>query len=79
VAPSLPQRPAMRASVQVWAATLLGFLSVGAVLPVLPRYVKGPVGAGDVSVGSWWAASPSRRWWPGRSRDGSRTSAGGAA
>jgi len=35
VAPSLPQRPAMRASVQVWAATLLGFLSVGAVLPVL--------------------------------------------
>ncbi len=51
MAPSLPQRPAMRASVQVWAATLLGFLSVGAVLPVLPRYVKGPVGAGDVSVG----------------------------
>jgi MFS family permease len=41
----------MRASVQVWAATLLGFLSVGAVLPVLPRYVTGPVGAGDVAVG----------------------------
>ena len=41
----------MRASVQLWIATLLGFLSVGAVLPVLPRYVKGPIEAGDVSVG----------------------------
>ena len=26
-------------------------LSVGAALPVLPRYVKGPIGAGDVAVG----------------------------
>ncbi|CAA9521479.1 MAG: hypothetical protein AVDCRST_MAG13-3409, partial [uncultured Solirubrobacteraceae bacterium] len=51
MAPSLSQRPAMRASVQLWVATLLGFLSVGAVLPVLPRYVKGPIEAGDVSVG----------------------------
>ncbi len=35
----------------VFAATLLGFLAVGAVLPVLPRYVTGPLGAGDVAVG----------------------------
>jgi MFS family permease len=35
----------------VFAATLLGFLAIGAVLPVLPRYVRGPVGAGDVAVG----------------------------
>jgi MFS family permease len=51
VALRLLQLPALRASVRVWAATLLGFLAVGAVLPVLPRYVQGPVGAGDVAVG----------------------------
>jgi MFS family permease len=32
-------------------AGMLSFLAVGAVLPVLPRFVKGPVGAGDVAVG----------------------------
>lgn len=26
-------------------------MSVGAVLPVLPRYVRGPIGAGDIAVG----------------------------
>ena len=35
----------------VFAATLMCFLAVGAVLPVLPRYVTGPLGAGDVAVG----------------------------
>src|SRR4051794_41979224 len=35
----------------VFAAVLCGFLAVGAVLPVLPRYVRGPIGAGDVAVG----------------------------
>ena len=35
----------------VWAATFLCFLAIGAALPVLPRYVKGPIGAGDLSVG----------------------------
>lgn len=35
----------------VFAATLLGLLAVGAVLPVLPRYVTGPLGSGDVAVG----------------------------
>ena len=35
----------------VFAATLLCFLAVGAVLPVLPRYVTGPLGAGDFAVG----------------------------
>lgn len=47
----LRRRPALGAFVGVFAATLLGFLAVGAVLPVLPRYVRGPVGAGDVAVG----------------------------
>ena len=31
--------------------TLLGLLSVGAVLPVLPRYVTGPLDSGDIAVG----------------------------
>ncbi len=35
----------------MFAATLLCFLAVGAVLPVLPRYVTGPLGAGDLAVG----------------------------
>jgi MFS family permease len=35
----------------IFVVTLLALLSVGAVLPVLPRYVKGPIGAGDVAVG----------------------------
>ena len=35
----------------VFAAVLCCFLAIGAVLPVLPRYVHGPLGAGDVAVG----------------------------
>src|SRR5689334_1221192 len=35
----------------VFAATLLVFLSIGAVVPALPRYVTGPLGHGDVAVG----------------------------
>ncbi|MEY2457973.1 MAG: hypothetical protein QOK06_3131 [Acidimicrobiaceae bacterium] len=45
------RRPALSAFVGVFAATLLGFLAVGGVLPVLPRYVRGPIGAGDLAVG----------------------------
>src|SRR5438876_667015 len=44
-------RPARTAFVGVFAAALLAFLGLGAVLPVLPQYVKGPIGAGDVAVG----------------------------
>lgn len=35
----------------IFVVTGLGLLSIGATLPVLPRYVQGPIGAGDVSVG----------------------------
>ena len=35
----------------VFSATLLGLLSVGAVLPVLPRYVTGPLDSGTIAVG----------------------------
>lgn len=44
-------RPRAAAFLGVSGATLLGFLAVGAVLPVLPRYVKGPIGSGDLAVG----------------------------
>ena len=45
------ERPQRSASVGVFVAALLAFLGLGAVLPVLPQYVKGPIGAGDVAVG----------------------------
>jgi MFS family permease len=49
---SLARRyPNRSAFAGVFGATLLCFLAVGAVLPVLPRYVTGPLGAGDVAVG----------------------------
>jgi MFS family permease len=35
----------------VFAATLLTLMAVGAVLPVLPHYVKGPLDYGNVAVG----------------------------
>jgi MFS family permease len=45
------RRPNASAFAGVFAATLLCFLAVGAVLPVLPRYVTGPLGGGDLEVG----------------------------
>lgn len=47
----LRERPQLAAFMGVFASVLFGFLAVGAVLPVLPRYVHGPLGAGDVAVG----------------------------
>jgi MFS family permease len=35
----------------VFAVTFCGLIAVGAVLPVLPRFVRGPLGDGDVAVG----------------------------
>jgi MFS family permease len=35
----------------VFAVTFCGLLAVGAVLPVLPRYVHGPLDAGNIAVG----------------------------
>ena len=43
--------PRRAAFAGVFAGTLVTFLAVGAVLPILPRYVKGPLGGGDVEVG----------------------------
>jgi MFS family permease len=36
--------------VGLWATVFCAFLSLGAVLPVLPRFVRGPVHAGDLAV-----------------------------
>src|SRR5512132_2120717 len=35
----------------VAAATFFAFLSIGIVLPVLPRFAEGPLGAGSIGVG----------------------------
>src|SRR3954471_19882988 len=61
------RRPALAAFIGVFAATFLAFLAVGGVLPVLPRYVRGPIGAGDLAVGVVvgafaFAAVVSRPW-----------------
>ncbi len=62
---SAPEHPAARghpldgrvlgvplaAGAGLFAATLLGFLALGAALPVLPSYVHGPLHAGDLAVG----------------------------
>lgn len=57
----------------VFAATLGAFLAVGAVLPVLPRYVHGPIGAGDVAVGvvvgAFTVTAIVARPWSGRLAD----------
>lgn len=47
----LSARPGLAAAAGVWTATLFGFLAIGAPLPVLPRYVKGPIGSTDLAVG----------------------------
>jgi MFS family permease len=50
--PGLRSRHPFLASIGgVFTATFAAFLAVGAVLPVLPAYVHGPIGAGDVAVG----------------------------
>ena len=48
--PSPPSAPAL-AFAGVFAVTFCGLLAVGAVLPVLPRYVHGPLDGGNIAVG----------------------------
>jgi MFS family permease len=49
-APARVEQPGL-AFAGLFAVTFCGLLAVGAVLPVLPRYVHGPLGAGDIAVG----------------------------
>jgi MFS family permease len=44
-------RPRVLAFAGVFASVLCCFSAIGAVLPILPRYVHGPLGSGDVAVG----------------------------
>jgi MFS family permease len=44
------ERPGL-AFAGIFAVTFSGLLGVGAVLPVLPRYIHGPLGEGNVAVG----------------------------
>lgn len=44
-------RPRVVAFAGVFTSVLCCFMAIGAVLPILPRYVHGPLAAGDVAVG----------------------------
>src|SRR5947208_6189777 len=43
--------PSRAAFAGIFVVTLLALLAVGAVLPVLPHYVRGPLGSGNIAVG----------------------------
>jgi MFS family permease len=45
------RRSPVAAFAGIFAVTLLSLMAVGAVLPVLPRYVRGPLDEGNVAVG----------------------------
>lgn len=45
------RHPGIAASAGVFFAALLAFVAIGAALPVLPAYVRGPLGASDLAVG----------------------------
>jgi MFS family permease len=49
-AESIHRRPGLSFA-GVFAVTFLGLIAVGSVLPVLPRYVHGPLGSTDLAVG----------------------------
>ncbi|MDP4603913.1 MAG: MFS transporter [Solirubrobacteraceae bacterium] len=46
-----PRGSGSGASYALFVATLVNVLGIGAVIPVLPLFVKGPIGGGDVAVG----------------------------
>jgi MFS family permease len=50
-AAAAPQRRPGVSFAAVFAATFCGLVAVGSVLPVLPRYIHGPLGSGDLAVG----------------------------
>jgi MFS family permease len=45
------RHPGIAASAGVFLAALLAFLAIGAALPVLPAYVRGPLRSSDLAVG----------------------------
>jgi hypothetical protein len=61
--------PSIAASSGVFVVVLLAFLAIGAALPVLPGYVRGPLHSGTSPLASSSAALPSPQSsadrWPG--------------
>ncbi|HXR61565.1 MAG TPA: MFS transporter, partial [Solirubrobacterales bacterium] len=49
--PSAPDHRPGLSFAGVFVATFCGLVAVGSVLPVLPRYIHGPLGSGDLAVG----------------------------
>jgi MFS family permease len=49
--PPAPRPSAGRSFAGIFAVTFCGLMAVGCVLPVLPRYVRGPLHEGDLAVG----------------------------
>src|SRR4051795_8225316 len=45
------ERPRAMAAAGGFTSVLCCFMAIGAVLPILPRYVHGPLHSGDVAVG----------------------------
>jgi MFS family permease len=45
------RHPGIAATAGVFVSALLAFLAIGAALPVLPAYVRGPLRSGDLAVG----------------------------
>src|SRR6476646_12055404 len=50
-AATVARHPGIAASAGVFLAALLAFLAIGAALPVLPGYVRGPLHGSDLAVG----------------------------
>jgi MFS family permease len=44
-------RAGLTASLGIFVTALLAFVAIGAALPVLPTYVRGPLGSSDIAVG----------------------------
>jgi MFS family permease len=49
--PAAGARAGLAGSAGVFVAALLAFVAIGAALPVLPAFVRGPLGASDLAVG----------------------------
>ena len=71
--PTPVARPARRESAAVFLATWACFAAIGCVLPILPRYVHGPLHAGDLEtgfvVGAFAFTAILARPWAGRQAD----------
>lgn len=67
------RHPFLTAAFGIFAAILASFAAVGAALPILPRFVHGPLGSGDLAtgivVGAFAVSAVVARPWAGRLAD----------